>query len=138
MSRAPQPRIGQEPSRLRQAGIPIATVMAGSLLTLFPFVATAASLPSLGLCFLLAWRVLHRDLWPVWIALPLGLFDDLFSGQPLGSAMMLWTICFLILDVVDRRYIWRDFQEEWTLASLLILGVGIGGLVINHLSLIHI
>ena len=48
--------------------------------------------------------------------LPLGLFDDLVSGQPLGSAMLLWTLCFLAIDVLEQRLVWRDFWQDWLIA----------------------
>lgn len=63
--------------------------------------------------------MIHRTLWPVWMGIPLGLFDDLFSGQPLGSAMMLWTLALLALDTIDRRMVWRVFTQEWAIAAAL-------------------
>ncbi len=134
MARVAQPRIGQEPSLLRRQGIPIGLVLAGSLLTLFPMISTTAILPPLGLLFMLSWRSLHRDLWPVWMPLFLGAFDDLFSGQPIGSAMMLWTIAFLIMDATDKRFVWRDFWQEWVLAAAMITLVLTGGLIIANLT----
>lgn len=129
-----QSRIGQEPSQLRQVGIPIATVIAGSLLPILPFVATAPVYPALGLIFLLVWRSLHRDLWPVWMPLPLGLVDDIFSGQPIGSAMLLWTLAFLALDAIDRRSVWRAFRQEWMLASIIIIIATTASVIIANLT----
>jgi rod shape-determining protein MreD len=134
MARVAQPRIDQEPSLLRQQGIPIALVLAGSLTTLFPMIATTAILPPFGLLFMLSWRSLHRDLWPVWMPLFLGAFDDLFSGQPIGSAMLLWTTAFLIMDATDKRFVWRDFWQEWTLAAGMITLVLTGGLAIANMT----
>lgn len=134
MARAAQPRIGQEPSLLRQQGIPVGMVMLGSLATFFPVITTTAIMPPLGLLFLLSWRSLHRDLWPVWMPLFLGAFDDLFSGQPIGSAMMLWTTAYLIMDATDKRFVWRDFWQEWALAASMIALVLLGGLVIANLT----
>lgn len=134
MARAPQPRIGQEPSALRQQGIPLAMVMLGSLVAMVPMISTAPVIPPFGLLMLLAWRSLHRDLWPVWVPLGLGLFDDLFSGQPLGSAMLLWTLCFLIMDATDKRFVWRDFWQEWLLASAMFALALFGGLAIANLT----
>jgi rod shape-determining protein MreD len=78
--------------------------------------------------------LLDREIWPVWMALPLGLFDDMFSGQPMGSAMMLWTLVFLVIEVFDRRMIWRDYKEDWALAAGMIAGVLSGGLVIANMT----
>lgn len=121
MARHPRSRLGREPSPVQLQAVPIATTMLGSLLPLLPMIATAPVLPPLGFLFLLAWRMLHRNLWPVWMALPLGFFDDLLSGNPLGSSMMLWTVSFLLLEILDRRMMWRDFRQEWAIAAVLII-----------------
>jgi rod shape-determining protein MreD len=94
-----------------------ATVVVGSLLTLLPFVATFPFLPPFGLLMLLGWRLTRADALKVWAAVPLGLVDDMVSGQPLGSAMLLWTLCFLAIDGLDTRLVWRDFWQDWLLAS---------------------
>lgn len=93
------------------------SVMAGSLVTLWPFIATFPILPPMGLMLLLAWRLRRYDAIPVWGALPLGLFDDLFSGQPIGNAMVLWTLCFFSIDVIERRLMFRDFWQDWLVAA---------------------
>ena len=56
-----------------------------------------------------------------WIGIPLGAFDDLFSGQPMGSAVFLWTMALLLIEMLDRRMIWRNFRQDWVIASLLSL-----------------
>lgn len=68
----------------------VASILAGSLVTLLPVVATVPFLPPFGLLMFLGWRLLRPGALPVWAAAPLGLFDDLVSGQPLGSAVLLW------------------------------------------------
>ncbi|UZK70058.1 rod shape-determining protein MreD [Sphingomonas sp. S1-29] len=93
------------------------TVMLGSLMVLFPVISTIPWMPPFGLMVLLGWRLLRPDVFKVWVAVPLGLFDDLLSGQPLGSAMLLWTTCFLAIEVVDSRLVWRDFWQDWLLAT---------------------
>lgn len=55
------------------------------------------------------------------MGLPLGAWDDLFSGAVFGSAMLLWTIILIGYELVDRRMIWRDFGEEWALSSVVII-----------------
>src|SRR3546814_13084177 len=79
--------IAQDRSPLRTTGTPIIMVILGSVVTILPMIAVTTSLPPFGLLLLLAWRLLRPELWPLWIAVPLGLFDDIMSGQPLGSAM---------------------------------------------------
>lgn len=93
------------------------SVMAGSLLTIWPYVATFPVLPPLGLMILLAWRLRRPDALAVWAPLPLGLFDDLLSGQPIGSAMLLWTLCFFSIDLMERRLMLRDFWQDWLVAA---------------------
>jgi rod shape-determining protein MreD len=108
--------------------------MMGSMTPVLPVIATAPVMPPWGLLVLVAWRMLHRNLWPVWMGLPLGMFDDIFSGQPLGSAMMLWTLALLGLDLLDRRMVWRDFRQEWGIASALIIGILLVQLLISYAS----
>ncbi|MBO9712151.1 rod shape-determining protein MreD [Sphingomonas sp.] len=94
------------------------TVVAGSLVTvIFPMIATFPFLPPFGLLMLLAWRLHRADTLKVWAPVPLGLVDDLFSGQNLGAAMTFWTLCFIAIDVLDTRLVWRDFWQDWLIAS---------------------
>ncbi|MDB5715900.1 MAG: rod shape-determining protein MreD [Sphingomonadales bacterium] len=118
------------PGAFERQLLPIVSVMVASLAPLLPEISTAPALPPFGFMMLLSWRLLRDDLWPVWIALPLGLFDDFFSGQPLGSAMALWTISFLAIDLIDSRLVWRDHWQDWGVATLaiaaeLVLALGI-------------
>ena len=108
------------PSRFERQLLAILSVMLASLAPLLPLIAITPSLPPFGFMVILAWRLLRNDLWPTWIALPLGLFDDLFSGQPIGSAMALWTLVFLAIDLVDTRLLWRDYWQDWGVAALAI------------------
>ena len=91
------------PARAR--ALPWASVVAGSVLTaLVPLVATVPLLPPFGLLLLLTWRLLAPLSLRRWAAAPLGLVDDLVSGQPLGSAVLLWSLCFLFIDLVEQRW----------------------------------
>ncbi|MES2450990.1 MAG: rod shape-determining protein MreD [Pseudomonadota bacterium] len=97
--------------------LPPASVLLASLATTWPFVATFPFLPPLGLMMLLGWRLTRPDVFRIWAPLPLGFFDDLVSGQPLGSAMLLWTLCFFMIDLIDQRLVFRDFWQDWLIAS---------------------
>ncbi len=132
MARGYEPRLNRAASRWALIGIPAASVMLGSMTVLIPQISLYPLLPPFGLLILLAWRMIVRDLWPVWAALPLGLFDDIFSGQPLGSAMLLWTLVFLVLDIFDRWMMWRDFRQDWVIAGTLIAVVLLLGLAIAN------
>ncbi|MDB5696019.1 MAG: rod shape-determining protein MreD [Sphingomonas bacterium] len=117
------------PRRPAQA-LPWAMVAAGSLATALPIVATAPLLPPLGLVMLLAWRLLNRFALRPWAAAPLGFVDDLVSGQPLGSAVLLWSLAFLLIDLVEARLAFRDFRQDWVIAAGLIGFCLIGGRLI--------
>ena len=93
------------------------SVMLGSLMTLVPVIAVVPFLPPFGLMVLLGWRMVRGDSMRVWMPVLLGFFDDMVSGQPLGSAMLLWTVCVLAIDVLDTRLVWRDFWQDWLIAS---------------------
>ena len=93
------------------------SVVLGSMMTLIPIITTVAYLPPFGLMILLGWRLVRGNSMKVWMPVPLGFLDDTISGQPLGSAMLLWTICILVVDVIDTRLVWRDFWQDWLIAS---------------------
>lgn len=117
-------RLGRARSPLRMRGTPIATVMLGSLLpSMVPAIALSPAAPPLGLMMLLGWRLLRPELWPLWIGLPLGFFDDIVTGQPVGTAMCLWTAALVVIDSVSVRLIWRDYWQDWLIAAAAIIGV---------------
>jgi rod shape-determining protein MreD len=108
--------------------VPPASVMAGSTLgALIPWIADAPLLPPFGLLMLLGWRLLRPELWQAWVALPLGAFDDLLSGQPMGSSMALWTAVFLVLDMTDNRAVWHDYWHDLLTATAAIAFCLLGG-----------
>ena len=63
-----------------------------SLLQALPLVVTTPLVPDFAFLTLLSWRLLRPEMWPAFHALPLGLFDDLVAGHPLGQSMALWTM----------------------------------------------
>lgn len=109
--------MGSADISLRARWLAPVTIMAGSLITILPTIASIPFLPPFGLMLLLAWRMRRPDVFRSWTPVPLGLFDDLYSGQPLGSAMLLWTLAFLVMDALDARMFWRDFWQDWVVAS---------------------
>ncbi len=113
-------RIGQGP-RVGASAIPAGTVVAASLLSALPIVTTSGWYPDFGFLALIAWRLLRSDPWPAWWAAPLGFANDLITGAPIGLSVALWTTTMLLLDLVDRRTMWRDYWIEWALAALLLL-----------------
>jgi len=131
----PVPRLGRMPSRWRIHGTPVLCVMLGSMVpALLPLISQSPTLPPLGLLFLVSWRLTHREIWPVWIGAPLGAFDDLMSGNPLGTAMLLWSLTMIALEFADERLFWRSYWHDWLIAILACLFFLSGGFLIAHLS----
>lgn len=97
--------------------IPWLAVAAASFAVSLPLISGAPVMPPLGLMVLIGWRQLQPGLLPIWAGLPLGLVDDMFSGQPMGSAVLLWSLIMLMLDVIEGRFPWRNFAIEWLVAA---------------------
>ena len=111
--------LDRRPKRLARA-IPALSVAAASLLPLAPIVAEVGWMPDTGLLLLLAWRLLRGDVIPAWWAAPLGLWNDLILGLPVGLSVVTFSAAMIILDLLDRRTMWRDYWLEWLLAGGLI------------------
>jgi rod shape-determining protein MreD len=130
----PRRRINRAPSPILARSVPWMSVMLGSLLPGWLFMASAPYVPPLGFLMLLAWRQLRPGLLPVWAGLPLGFFDDLYSGQPMGSAILLWSIAIIVIEVIELRFPWRSFALEWLLATAMIVAYVIGCLAAANLA----
>jgi rod shape-determining protein MreD len=126
-------RIERHPSPMKILLVPILSVMAGSMLTALPFFTQVPLLPPLGYMILLGWRLMRPGIWPAWIGMPLGLYDDLWSGQPFGSAALIWSLTMLAIELVDARAVWRDHLQDWFLAAIALTFALLGGLAINGL-----
>lgn len=113
-------RINRTQSSLLAYGLPWLTIMIGSLTPWLPIIAPAPVLPPLGYILLLAWRLLRPGLLPLWAGLPLGLFDDLYSGQPLGSGVLLFSLSLFAIEVIETRFPWRNFWLDWLTASAML------------------
>lgn len=114
--------------------VPILSVLGASTLTALPIFSDGPLLPPLGFMTMLAWRLMRPGIWPAWVGLPFGLFDDLFSGQPLGSAALLWSLTMLAMELIDARAAWRDHVQDWLIATVAIILVLAGGLAISGLA----
>ena len=113
-------RINRAPSPLLARGIPWISVLLLSLVPFAPIFASAPLMPPLAFMALLAWRMLRPGMLPVWAGAPLGALDDLFSGQPFGSAILLWSSAMIVMDIVDAQLRWRGFLQDWALAAAMI------------------
>lgn len=106
---------------MRRQAVPLVTTLAASMLDVFPIVSSWPIIPDFAFLVLVAWRLLRPEIWQAYVALPLGLFNDLMSGHPVGQSMAVWTIVFLALEVADSRVGWRDYWLDWLFAGLAIL-----------------
>jgi rod shape-determining protein MreD len=111
---------------VRRQVVPVVSTMLAALLDTLPFVVTTPLVPDFAFMVLLAWRLLRPEIWPAWAALPLGLFNDLVSGHPIGQSMAIWTTLFLLLELGDSRTGWRDYWLDWLFAALAILAHSFG------------
>jgi rod shape-determining protein MreD len=114
-------RINRAQSPLLAYGMPWLTILLGSLTPWLPIIAPAPLLPPLGFMMMLAWRLLRPGLLPLWAGLPLGLFDDLYSGQPLGSGVLLFSITLLAIELIELRFPWRNFWLDWLTATAILV-----------------
>lgn len=110
-------QINRAPSPAIAISLPWLLVMLGSLSPTWPVIASFPLMPPIGFLFLVAWLQMRPGLFPVWAGLPLGLFDDLFSGQPFGCGVLLWSLATIGLDYVETRFPWRGFIQNWLLAA---------------------
>lgn len=127
-------RINRAPSPFLARGVPWVSVMLFSLVPFTPLFASAPIVPPLAFMALLAWRMLRPGMLPVWAGAPLGAFDDLYSGQPFGSAILLWSLAMIAMELVDVRLRWRGFLQDWALAAGLIAGYLVLATVISNLA----
>ncbi|HET6536685.1 MAG TPA: rod shape-determining protein MreD [Sphingopyxis sp.] len=116
-----RPDIGEPAPYWRTHSIPVITVIfASALPTMLPLIASSPVLPPMGLLIFLSWQLLRTEMWPVWIGLPLGLADDLFSGAPIGTAIFLWTITSILIHYLSQKILWRTFWHDWLIAAICI------------------
>ncbi|HMO69276.1 MAG TPA: rod shape-determining protein MreD [Novosphingobium sp.] len=127
-------RINRAPSPVLVLATPWLTVGLASLAPSLPVLAPLPLLPPLGFMLFLAWTQVRPGLLPVWAGLPLGAFDDLYSGQPFGSAILLWSLAMIAIDLIEARFPWRSFITEWLIAAALIATYLAAGLVLANLA----
>lgn len=127
-------RINRSHSPLLANIIPWLSILLGSLLPIFAIAAALPMVPPLGFLALLAWRLVRPGLLPVWAGFPLGLFDDLFSGQPFGFAILFWSVSMLVIEFVELRLPWRAFWQDWFTAGLLVTAYILSGWLLSGAS----
>jgi rod shape-determining protein MreD len=118
---------------LRRQAVPVASTALTCMVALLPVVMTSPIVPDFALLVLIAWRLLRPEMWTPMVVLPLGLFNDLVAGHPIGQSMALWTLLFLLYDIMDIRLVWRDYWMDWFVASLSIIFYTYGVWYIGYL-----
>ncbi|MEP3051321.1 MAG: rod shape-determining protein MreD [Erythrobacter sp.] len=127
-------RINRERRPFLVYTVPYASIMLASLLQFFLFADLMPLLPPVGFLILIGWQIMRPGVLPLWVAAPLGAFDDLFSGQPFGSAIMLWTLTMIALEVIETRFPWRGFWQDWFTASLATLVYLLAAMLVSGAS----
>jgi rod shape-determining protein MreD len=125
-------KINRDHSPLLAFGLPWLSILLGSLTPLLPVIAPAPVLPPFAYLLLLAWRLMRPGLLPLWSGLPLGAFDDLYSGQPFGSGVLLFSLTMIGIELLDVRFPWRSFWQDWiiaigVIAAYLVLALALSG-----------
>jgi len=110
--------INRVESPWRARSVHYVTIMLGSLLPIFVLADVMPIAPPLGFVMFLGWRLMRPGLMPLWVGVPLGAFDDLFSGQPFGSAILLWSVTMIVIEAIETRFPWRGFWQDWFTASV--------------------
>ena len=112
-------RLNRSHSPLLANVVPWLSIMLGSLVPIFFMASALPIVPPLGFLTFLGWRLVRPGLLPVWAGIPLGIFDDLYNGQPFGFAMLTWSVTLLLVEASEMRLPWRAFWQDWLMASLL-------------------
>lgn len=121
MSKRYTQRINSTHSQWRITLIPIISVLLASVLPDIFFIASSPFLPSFSLMIFMGWMVLRPGIWPLWSAVTFGIWDDVFSGQPMGSAVVIWSAILLIYDQIEERMPWRSHWQDWLIASVFLI-----------------
>lgn len=127
-------RINRAPYAWRVRTVPYATIMLGSLLPVLLIADLMPLFPSLGFLLLLGWRMVRPGLLPLWAGAPLGAFDDLVSGQPFGSAILLWSLAMIVIELIETRFPWRGFWQDWFTAGVIAVIYWFAALLVSGAS----
>ena len=121
-------RINRDHMPLLLIAVPWGSILIAAVVPFFFLTSAIPLVPPLALLFMLAWRLVRPGVLQVWAGLPLGLWTDLFSGQPMGCSVLLFSLALLGIEMLESRFPWRDFLQDWvtaTLAILVYLGFGV-------------
>ena len=127
--------INRYQSPLRARIVPYASILLGSLLPLFFMSGVMPLVPPLGFMMMLGWRIMRPGFLPLWAGVPLGAFDDLFSGQPFGSGILLFSLAMMTLELIETRFPWRGFWQDWFTAGITLVLYILSAMVVSGASL---
>ena len=108
--------------------VPWATIMLASYLQSVPIAVGGPLLPPIGFLFLLAWRLLRAGI-------IFGMWDDLFSGQPFGSGILFFSATMMAIEIIDIRFPWRGFAQDWLIAAIITVIYIVGTMLISGSTL---
>lgn len=124
-------RINRSHSPLLANILPWISILLGTLLPIFAIASALPMIPPLGYLMLIGWRLVRPGLLPVWAGFPLGLFDDLYNGQPFGFAILFWSATLLVIEAIEIRWPWRSFWQDWFTAGILVAAYLMGGWLLS-------
>lgn len=124
-------RINRAQSPWRARSVPYISIMLASLVPLLLIADVMPLVPPLGFLLLLGWRMVRPGLLPLWAGAPLGAFDDLVSGQPFGSAILLWSLAMITIELIETRFPWRGFWQDWFTAGVMTTGYWLVALLVS-------
>lgn len=127
--------INRVQSPLRAQLVPYISILAGSLLPFFLMADVMPLVPPFGFMMMVGWRIMRPGFLPLWAGVPLGAFDDLFSGQPFGSGILLFSITMITLELIETRFPWRGFWQDWFTAGFALVLYIIGAMVVSGADL---
>lgn len=123
--------INRAPSPWRARSLPYIAIMLASALPMVLIADIMPLAPPLGFLMLLGWRMVRPGLLPLWAGAPLGALDDLVSGQPFGSAIMLWSLAMIAIELIEARFPWRGFWLDWFTAGLMVVVYWLAALLVS-------
>jgi len=128
-------RINRAKSPIREYCTPYASIMLASLVPFLFLADVMPFVPPLGFMFLIGWRIMRPGVLPLWVGVPLGAFNDLYSGQPFGSGIFLWSLAMIGLEALESRFPWRGFWQDWFTAGLVVIMYILAAMVVSGATL---
>ncbi|MFC4350167.1 rod shape-determining protein MreD [Fodinicurvata halophila] len=103
-----------------RAVVPFVLTLLLLLLSLLPFSTPdyAPVVPSLAMPAVYYWVVFRPDLMPLWATFLIGLIQDLLTGVPLGTGIMMLLVLHLLVTGQRRIFTTATFAMLWVIFAL--------------------